>query len=194
MAKKKHWNDYLWIFSAVYLLLGFVNILFAWLGMLCFLIPLVMSIGSRHKEYCNHYCGRGQLFELLGGKFTLSRQKKMPKLLYSPAFRYGFLAFFLLMFANLIFMTWLVFTEAQSLGKAVTLFWTFKVPWHWAYVEGVVAPWVAQFSFGFYSLMLTSSLIGFVFMLIFRPRSWCVICPMGTMTQGICKLKYPKGN
>lgn len=33
---KKHWYDYLWIVSAVYLILGFVNILFAWLGLLCF--------------------------------------------------------------------------------------------------------------------------------------------------------------
>ena len=36
---KKHWYDYLWIFSATYLILGFFNILFAWLGMLCFLLP-----------------------------------------------------------------------------------------------------------------------------------------------------------
>lgn len=33
---KKHWYDYLWIVSLVYLLLGFFNILFAWLGLLCF--------------------------------------------------------------------------------------------------------------------------------------------------------------
>ena len=37
---KKHWYDYLWIASLLYLLLGFFNILFAWLGLLCFFIPL----------------------------------------------------------------------------------------------------------------------------------------------------------
>ena len=26
-------------------------------------------------------------------------------------------------------------------------------------------------------------------MLLFKPRSWCVYCPMGTMTQLICKAK-----
>ena len=31
---KKHWYDYLWIASLLYLLLGFFNILFAWLGLL----------------------------------------------------------------------------------------------------------------------------------------------------------------
>ena len=35
---KKHWYDYLWIASLLYLLLGFFNILFAWLGLLCFFI------------------------------------------------------------------------------------------------------------------------------------------------------------
>ena len=41
---KKHWYDYLWIVSLVYLILGFFNILFAWLGLLCFFIPLIISV------------------------------------------------------------------------------------------------------------------------------------------------------
>lgn len=40
--------------------------------------------------------------------------------------------------------------------------------------------------------MLTSTVLGFVTMVLFRPRSWCVYCPMGTMTQGICILKHGK--
>ena len=32
---KKKWYDYLWIASLAYLVLGFFNILFAWLGLLC---------------------------------------------------------------------------------------------------------------------------------------------------------------
>ena len=40
---KKRWYDYLWIASLTYLALGFFNILFAWLGLLCFFIPLVIS-------------------------------------------------------------------------------------------------------------------------------------------------------
>ena len=34
---KKKWYDYLWIFSTIYLLLGVLNILCAWLGMICFI-------------------------------------------------------------------------------------------------------------------------------------------------------------
>ena len=188
MSSKKKWYDYLWIFSTVYLILGFFNILFAWLGMICFITPLAISIIRGNKAYCNKYCGRGQLFSLLGGRFGLSRKKDMPKWMRSPYFRYGFLAFFLTMFGIMIFNTYLVFAGAE-LKQVVTLLWTFKLPWHWAYHGTIIAPWVAQFAFGFYSVMLTSTLLGLITMILFKPRSWCVYCPMGTMTQMICKIK-----
>ena len=189
-TKKKAWNDYLWIFSTVYLILGFFNILFGWLGLICFIVPLVISIVKGNKAYCNKYCGRGQLFDILGNKLRLSRKKDMPGFMKSNIFRYGFLIFFMTMFANMLFVTFLVFEGTNDLRQVVTLFWTFKVPWKFAYHGTLFAPWVAQFAFGFYSMMLTSTLLGMITMLLFKPRSWCVYCPMGTMTQGICGLKY----
>lgn len=188
---KKHWYDYLWIASAVYLTLGFFNILFAWIGMLCFVIPLLISIIGGNKSYCNKYCGRGQLFELLGGKFGLSRKKAPPKFLRSAWFRIGFLTFFMTMFFLMIYATYLVFAGA-GLKEAVTLLWVFKLPWKWTNTS-FVTPWIAQFAFGFYGVMLTSTVLGLVTMVLFKPRSWCVYCPMGTMTQGICMLKNKGG-
>ena len=152
---KKHWYDYLWIASLLYLLLGFVNILFAWLGLLCFFIPLVISVSRGTKGYCNRYCGRGQLFGLLGGQFGLSRKKDIPRWMKSKAFRYGFLIFFFIMFFVMLWNTYLVFAGAQDLKQAVT-----------------------------------STVLGLVTMVLFKPRSWCVYCPMGTMTQLICKAKH----
>ena len=191
MKNKKKWYDFLWIFSTTYIILGFFNILFAWLGMICFITPLAISIIKGNKAYCNKYCGRGQLFALLGGRFGLSRKKDMPKWMRSPYFRYGFLAFFLTMFGIMIFNTYLVFAGAE-LKQVVTLLWTFKLPWHWAYHGTIIAPWVAQYAFGFYSVMLTSTLLGLITMVLFKPRSWCIYCPMGTMTQTICKIKAHK--
>ena len=88
---KKKWFDYLWILSLCYLTLGFFNILFAWLGLLCFFIPLIISLVWGTKGYCNRYCGRGQLFSLLGGRFGLSRKRDVPRWMKSRWFRYGFL-------------------------------------------------------------------------------------------------------
>ena len=38
-------------------------------------------------------------------------------------------------------------------------------------------------------LMRTATVIGFVVNFRFKPRTWCSFCPMGTMTQMICKIK-----
>ena len=191
---KKKWYDYLWIFSTIYLLLGFVNILFAWLGLICFITPLAIYIIKGNKGYCNRYCGRGQLFSMLGGRFGLSRKKDMPRWMVSPCFRYGFLTFFMIMFGLMLWNTYLVFADVKSLKQVITLFWTFKVPWNWAYHGTLFSAGVAQFAFGFYSIMLTSTLLGLLTMVLFKPRSWCVYCPMGTMTQMICKIKNPTEN
>ena len=187
---KQNWYDYLWVLSLVYLLLGFFNILFAWLGLLCFLIPLIIAVLKGTKGYCNRYCGRGQLFSLLGGRLGLSRKRDMPRWMTQKAFRYGFLAVFMGMFFLMLWNTYLVFAGARELSQVVTLLWSLKLPWHWAYHGNRFHPGVAQFAFGFYSVMLTSTILGIGTMLLFKPRSWCIYCPMGTMTQLICKAKH----
>lgn len=190
MSKK--WYDYLWIWTVIYFALGFFNILFAWLGMIDFLLPLGFAIFGGNKYFCNRYCGRGQLFGKLGGNCKCSLNKPTPKWLSSKYFRYGFLVFFLTMFGVMIFNTYLVAAGAENLKEALKLFWAIRVPWGWTYAEGLVPNWIAQFAFGFYSLMLTSTLIGIIVMVLFKPRTWCAFCPMGTMTQTICKLKNRK--
>ena len=189
---KKRWYDYLWILEGTYLLLGLFNILFAWLGMIYFITPLAISIFGGDKAYCNKYCGRGQMLRLLGSRLGLSRKVTPPKFLRSPWFRYGFLAFFMTMFSLMVAATVQVFM-GNPLEEAVTLLWVFRLPWQWANVS-MVSPWVAQYAFGFYGVMLTSTVLGLITMALFKPNSWCVYCPMGTMTQGICKLKYHKKN
>ena len=118
---KKKWYDYLWIWSILYFTLGFFNILFAWLGMIDFLVPLFIALVGGNKAFCNRYCGRGQLFALLGGTAGCSRKKSTPKWMYFKWFRYGFLAFFLTMFGNMVFQTWLVGSGAQDLKEVVKL-------------------------------------------------------------------------
>ncbi len=191
---KKHWYDYLWILTPIYLSLGCFNILFAWLGLIFFFVPLIISIVKGTKGYCNRYCDRGQFFALLGGRFGLSRKKDVPRWMKSKGFRYGFLIFFFIMFFQMLWTTWLVFSGAESLRQAVTLLWTFKLPWQWAYSGTLIHPGVAQFAFGFYGVMLTSTVLGLITMILFKPRSWCVYCPMGTMTQLICKAKNGKSD
>ena len=104
--KAKHWYDYLWVYAIIYFALGFFNILFAWLGMIDFLLPLLLAIFGGNKFFCNHLCGRGQLFSKLGTDLKCSRCKPTPRWMSSKWFRYGFLLFFLTMFGNMVFQTY----------------------------------------------------------------------------------------
>ena len=185
--RKKRWYDYLWIVECVYLALGFFNIFFAWLGVIFIMLPFLISLIGGSKVYCNKFCPRGLWFDFLGSKLRLSFRKKVPGFLRSAWFRYGFLIFFSIMFALMAYSTYRVFAGAP-LKQTLTLFWAFNVPWHWA-VSTIAAPWIMRFSFGLYGIMATSVIIGLVMNVIWKPRSWCVICPMGTITQGICKTK-----
>ena len=54
--KKAHWYDYLWIWSIAFFALGFFNILFAWLGLIDFCVPLLIAIFGGNKWFCNHMC------------------------------------------------------------------------------------------------------------------------------------------
>ena len=186
--KKKKWYDYLWLWSILYFILGFFNILFAWAGLIDFLLPLFLAILGGNKLFCNSFCGRGQLLTVLSTKLNLSANRPTPAWMYSKFFRHGFLIFFMTMFLPMLYNTYLVFGGVETLSQTITVLWTFSVPWEWAYTANV-SPWTAQFSFGFYSIMLTSALIGIVTMLFYRPRTWCAFCPMGHMTQLICKAK-----
>ncbi len=185
--KTKHWYDYLWVVEITYFVLGFFNILFAWIGMIFFVTPLAIAVITGNKSYCHKYCGRGQLFAKVGAK--LSANRPLPKFLRTPYFRYGFLAFFMTMFFNMVFTTYLVFGGVAELSQVVTLLWTFKVPWAFANTTAV-SPWITQYAFGFYSVMMTSTILGMATMLLWKPRGFCVYCPMGTMTQGICRIKH----
>lgn len=92
MAKKtQHWYDYLWLWPIIYFALGFFNILFAWLGMIDFVVPVLLALFGGNKLFCNRYCGRGLLLAKLGGDWKWSRNRATPELLVANWFRFGFL-------------------------------------------------------------------------------------------------------
>lgn len=159
--KKKRWSDYLWIVSATYFTLGFFNIVFAWLGVICFLIPLLIAVFGGSKAYCNNYCGRGQLFLQIGNTLGWSRKKVAPRWLSSKWFRNTFLIFFLFFFVQMLFLTVHVAMGAASLHETIHLLWTL-------YALGI-GHTPQQLNPGWHSLPLGS-------MALCSPRSLWVFC------------------
>lgn len=160
---KRHWYHYLWLYSIFFFAAGYFHIMFAWLGLVSFLLPLVFAFGFGTKGFCNRYCDRGQLLRMFGGQLGFSRGHAMPSWMKGRPFRLAFMACFFAMFFDILYTTWVV---AQGAGD-----------------------WQTVFAVRLYRFMLTSEIIAIVSMLWFRPRSWCVYCPMGTLTQLACQRK-----
>ena len=188
--KKKRWFDYLWIGELLYLVLGLSNILFAWLGMLFFFHPPACGHIWREQGLLQPLLRTGTALGHFGRKVEAFKKCTTAEIFAQPLVSIRILAFFMVMFGLMLFSTYQVFSGAP-LRESVILLWVFRLPWQWAKVD-MVAPWFAQFAFGFFGVMLTSTVLGILTMILFRPRSWCVYCPMGTMTQGICVLKNGK--
>ena len=72
---KKHWYDYLWIASLAYLMLGFFNILFAWIGLLCFFIPLLIAIAGGGKGSATVTADAGSCSAFLAGNSDCHAKK-----------------------------------------------------------------------------------------------------------------------
>ena len=85
VKRERKWYDYLYVITPIYLTLGFFNILFAWIGLLFFFLPLIFAAAGKGKLYCNRYCDRGQFFDLLGKRFGISRRIALPR--WIPAAR-----------------------------------------------------------------------------------------------------------
>lgn len=46
-----------------------------------------------------------------------------------------------------------------------------------------------RIAFSVFKFMIASSIVGVILGVFFKPRSWCVVCPMGTATGMITQLK-----
>ena len=46
-----------------------------------------------------------------------------------------------------------------------------------------IAPWITHLSYRIYSMMMTTAPLGFILALIYKPRTWCAICPIATVSD-----------
>ena len=151
--------------------------------------PLLFAVIGGNKMFCQRYCGRRLLFMKLGAENKWSRNVLPPQFMLSKNFRYAVLCLFVLTFANVLWQTYLVFADVRSIKEFINILYVFTLPWNWSYANVSVPNWILQFSYGFYSLMLSSTCVGLIVMYFYKPRTWCSFCPMGTMTQDICRIR-----
>jgi len=70
----------------------------------------------------------------------------------------------------------------------------FQIPWNIPQLLSIssIPNWVVHLSFRIYSMMFTTTVIGMVLGFMYRPRIWCTICPVNTISDIILKTDIKK--
>ena len=178
--RKIEGRSVLFVITLTYFMLSFVHIAFATLALVCMALPFILAYRDQKKTWCRSACPRADFLQKIG---RISLRKTAPKWMIGSKARRAVLGYFCL---NLLFVT--MSTIAVATGRVepiekIRLLIVFEMPWNLPQIVSFLTlpAWVSHLSYRFYSIMLTSTLIGVGLALRYKPRTWCAVCPVSTV-------------
>lgn len=174
----------MFMITLLYFALGFVSILFGLLAVACMAIPFILLAIYRKKLWCSSYCPRASLLMKTGTKKTT---RTIPRQFSNGKLKKVMLWYFGL---NLLFITGS--TIQVGMGNMasmeyIRLFIAIPLVPLPQLLEVSSPPALLHLSYRLYSMMLSSTLLGIGLSRIYRPRIWCAICPVGTVSNELLK-------
>jgi len=133
------------------------GLFYTWLGFAVIGIMLALMGLSlfRGKYWCGHVCPHGSLFDV--AVIRVSAMRKIPDLFRMPVLKWGFFGFFMVMFGVRL---------AGALGRLG------EPP----FFDRLGMVFVLQY-------LIFPTILGLVLAVFVNPRTWCSLCPMGTMQE-----------
>ncbi len=163
----------------LYFLLGIVNINIALLAMLCYIFAFFIMLKTKSKRYCHKYCIRKNTFDVTG---NLKKMKKTPKNIF--LWKKVFFYYFLVSMSYVIVSTVLVAIGTLSPVEKVKFLILIPVPFTQIFDNLIkLPPVLLHLAYRFYSMLLTTFIIGLMLSIIYKSRTWCAICPYGTVAE-----------
>jgi len=174
----------LFLITLLYFSLGFVSILFGLLAGLCMVIPFILLARYKRKVWCSTYCPRASLLMQTG---THKKTLPLARQFSNGTLKKAMLWYFGL---NLLFITGSTIQVAMGNMASMEFIRLFivipLVPLLQLITVGA-PPALMHLSYRLYSMMLSSTLLGLALARIYRPRIWCAICPVGTISNELLK-------
>ncbi len=179
----KQWKNIqkqIFFITLLTLLVGLINITFTLIGLSCFILPFYFYFKYKDKIWCKHICPRSGFFLRVVSKINIGL--KQPKWLTSKRTRYGVLIYFLTFMTFAMVSTILVALGYKVPSEQVSFLVVFKIPYFPQLINFEVADWVLQLSYSIYSMLFTSTLVGTILGILYKPKIWCAVCPVNTLT------------
>lgn len=173
-------KKYLFFITLTYFALGFVNILFAWIGLICMAIPMIMLFSLKKKVWCQKFCPRASLYSNFGK--VLNLKNKTPRFFVHGGMKWIILTYFLISLF-IITMSTIMVAKGKPPMEILKFLLIFPLP-ELPQLINIEAPnWIVHFGYRMYSMMLTTTVLGLVFGIIYKPRTWCTVCPIATVSD-----------
>ncbi|MEL7647578.1 MAG: 4Fe-4S binding protein [Sedimentibacter sp.] len=177
-------NKFLFIINLVYFALGFVNIHFSLLGLICMMLPLILLVKTNRKTYCQGYCPRANLYTK-AGKLTSKYSMKTPAYFIKGNMKHIMLAYFGISLFFITMSTLRVASGAMNPLEQLRFMIYFRIPFKLPQMFELqgMAGWLTHLAYRFYSMMMTTSFLGLAMAFVYKPRTWCTICPISTISE-----------
>jgi len=180
MKKKRN----LYLITLSFFLLGLININLAWFGLLCFTLPFYLLFRDNSKTWCKKYCPRADLF-CFAFDNKKNKKRELHKWFKGRKLKKVVLGYFALNLFVIIMSTSMVALFDEPAVEKVRFLIAFEIPWNLPQliVLSNIPQWVIHFSYRIYSMMLTSTVIGLWLGYLYKSRTWCLICPVNTLSD-----------
>lgn len=180
-------HKYLFLITLAFFALGFVNIHFALLGILCMTIPLVLLFRDKRKTWCQGYCPRASLYTTCGKMKKTSRNT--PKFFIQGNMKWIMLTYFAVSLAIITMST--IKVAGGGVPPMTYLRFLIFIPIRGEMPQlfdlSNIAPWLTHLSYRFYSMMMTTTFLGLLLAALYKPRTWCTVCPISTISDAYIK-------
>jgi 4Fe-4S binding domain len=177
---------YFYIITMSYFLLGFINISFAMLALACMMTPFFLLFRYKEKTWCKKYCPRADYLSLFR---VFKTGYKTPKWLTEDKMKKMVLQYFCINLFFIIMSTIMVsrgsFAPIENIRFLIAFQFPGTFPQLWSPLE--LSDTMVHFSFRLYSVMFTSTVLGTILAILYKPRTWCAVCPVNTLSSVILK-------
>lgn len=174
----------LFLITLLYFSLGLVNIHFALLGLICMFLPIYLLVRDKRKTWCQSYCPRASLYSKIG-KAVRKQAPRAPRFFLKGDMKWIVLAYFGI---SLFFITVSTVRVAKGLMPPMYhLRFLLAFPLGNSFPQLVKwvseLPWLTHLAYRFFSMMTTTTVLGLILAMLYKPRTWCTICPIATVSD-----------
>jgi|LGVF01.2.fsa_nt_gb hypothetical protein len=153
-------------------------------------LPFIFLWRYQKKTWCQQYCPRSSLYSICG-KSIKNFSFKTPQIFIKGKLKWFMLGYFSISLFIITLSTIMVFSGNPPMDYLRFLIF---IPIPIEFPQLITFPnipsWITHLSYRIYSMMLTTTVLGLILAVLFKPRTWCTICPIATLSD--CYLKKIK--